>query len=53
MEFSELVKKRYSVRKFTDEQISDEDIQKILDSIYISPTGQNKQPLRIWVIKSW
>ncbi len=52
MEFEKLVKERYSVRKFTDEQVSDEDVRKILDSIYIAPTGQNKQPLRIWTIRS-
>ena len=52
MEFEKLVKERYSVRKFTDEPVSESDISKILDSIYIAPSGQNKQPLRVWTIKS-
>jgi nitroreductase len=52
MQFDRLVNERYSVRKFTEEPVSDEEIQKILDSIYVAPSGQNKQPLRVWTIRS-
>lgn len=50
MEYSELIKKRYSVRKFTDEPIKKEAIDRILDAAHLAPTGCNFQPQRILVI---
>ncbi len=51
MEFNELMKTRYSVRKYKDKEIPDEMIRLLLEAIYIAPTAENKQPLRIWTIK--
>jgi len=52
MEYSELIKKRYSVRKFTDEPVKKEDIDAILEAAHIAPTGCNAQPQRILVINT-
>ena len=52
MSFSELAKKRYSVRKFKDEKVPEDIIKKILYAGYIAPTGKNNQPQRILVIES-
>lgn len=52
MEYSELIKKRYSVRKFTDEPVKKEAIDRILDAAHLAPTGCNFQPQRILVINT-
>ncbi len=51
MEFYELMKTRYSVRKFKNQEVSDEMIQQLLEAVYLAPTAENKQPLRIWTVK--
>lgn len=50
MPFFELAKNRYSVRKFKDTGISDEQINFILEAGRIAPTAHNAQPQRIKVI---
>ena len=52
MEFSELVKERYSVRSFSDRQIEDEKLNKILLAGNSAPTAKNLQPQRIYVVQS-
>ena len=52
MKYSELIKKRYSVRKFTDKPISEEIINSILEAGHLAPTGCNAQPQRILVINT-
>ena len=52
MEFKELMTARYSVRKFTQEQISDAAIRDLLESLRLAPTARNQQPIRAWVIKT-
>jgi nitroreductase len=52
MEYSELIKKRYSVRKFSDEPVKQDAIDRILEAAHIAPTGCNAQPQRILVISS-
>lgn len=52
MEYSELIKKRYSVRSFTDEPVGQEAIDRILEAAHIAPTGCNFQPQRILVINT-
>lgn len=51
MEFKELAKARYSCRKFTDKQISDEQLQEILEIGRLAPTAKNLQEQRIFVIQ--
>ncbi len=52
MEYSELIKNRFSVRSFKDEKISSTDIEVILNAGHLAPTGCNNQPQRIFVIES-
>lgn len=52
MDFLELAKERFSVRKFKDQPISDEHMNRILEAANVAPTGCNYQPQRIYVVKS-
>ena len=52
MNFSELAESRYSVRKFTPEHLSQNEIDLILKTAHIAPTGCNNQPQRILVLNS-
>ena len=52
MTFSELVKSRYSVRKFDARPVEDEKLNAILEAGISAPTAKNVQPVKIWVIKS-
>ena len=52
MNFSELAAERFSVRKFLEKPVSQEIIDKILETGQIAPTGCNFQPQRVLVINS-
>ena len=52
MDLLELLKKRYSVRKFSDKKIEQEKLDLILEAARVAPTAVNYQPQRILVIKS-
>lgn len=52
MEFQELIKQRYSVRKFDGRKVAPSVIEQILAAGHIAPTGCNNQPQRILVINS-
>lgn len=52
MDFKELVKARYSVRKFSDRQIEKETLDTILEAGRLAPTAKNLQPQRIYVMQS-
>ena len=52
MDFLELAKKRFSVRNYTDQQIEQEKLDKILEAARIAPTAANNQPQRIYVLQS-
>lgn len=52
MDFIELSKKRYSVRKFSSQKVEDEKIEKILEAGRIAPTAKNSQSHKIFIIKS-
>ena len=52
MEFIELVKNRYSVRKFTEQPVSEEQLQTLLTAAALAPTGKNVQDFHIYVLKS-
>lgn len=51
MDFLELAKERYSVRKFADREVEQEKIEKIIDAALLAPTAMNKQPFKIFEIK--
>lgn len=50
MDFLNLAKERYSVRKFSDKRIEAEKIELILEAGKLAPTACNFQPQRILVI---
>ena len=52
MDFLELAKERYSVRKMSEEKIKQEDLDKILEAARWSPTAKNMQRQRLLVINT-
>ena len=52
MEFFEVVKNRFSCRKFSQKTVEDEKLEKILEVARLAPTAKNAQPVKIWVIKT-
>ncbi len=52
IDFSELIRQRYSVRKYSDSPVEDEKIKMILEAARVAPTAKNTQPFRIYVLKS-
>lgn len=52
MEFDRVINERFSVRKFSDKEILQKDLDKILEAGRIAPTACNLQPQRIFIIKS-
>ena len=51
MTLIEIIKKRKSVRKFTEEDVSDEDVMEILEAARLAPSGVNKQPWHFIIIR--
>ncbi len=52
MEFMDLVKARYSCRKFTEQAVENDKLQMILEAGRLAPTATNAQPVRIYAVKS-
>lgn len=52
MEFKELIKKRYSCKKYDGNQISSEQLQAILEAGRLAPTAKNLQEQHIYVMQS-
>ncbi len=52
MTFLELAKERYSVRKYKDKPVEQDKIDMILEASRVAPTACNKQPQKIYVVKS-
>ena len=52
MEFNNVIKERYSVRKYKPDMIGEDDLHTILKAGMLAPTGCNYQPQRIYVLKS-
>ena len=52
MEFTSLIRERFSVRDYADKPIEEEKLQAILEAGRIAPTAANKQPQRVYVICS-
>lgn len=51
MDFLQLAKKRYSVRKYESRKVEEEKLLQILEAGRVAPTGANTQPQRFIVIK--
>lgn len=52
MTFSELVKSRYSCRKFAPKPVENEKINAIIQDAIAAPTAKNVQPVMLWVFNS-
>ena len=52
MEFKELIKERYSCKKYDGNQISSEQLQAILEAGRLAPTAKNLQEQHIYVMQS-
>ena len=52
MDFEKVISERYSVRKFKDAKLKQEEIDKIIEAGHIAPTGCNYQSQRVLVIQS-
>ncbi|MGI6071135.1 MAG: nitroreductase family protein [Blautia sp.] len=51
MDFFDIVKKRYSVRKYTDQPVEQEKLDQILTAAHAAPTAANLQPVRLLVVQ--
>ncbi|SFB35509.1 Nitroreductase [Acetitomaculum ruminis DSM 5522] len=52
MEFKEVIKNRYSCKKYSERQVEKEKIEAILNAGRLAPTAKNLQEQRIYVIQS-
>lgn len=52
MEFKQLIKERYSCRQFSDRVVEDNLIEQIIDAADTAPTAVNKQPVKIFWMKT-
>ena len=52
MNFAELCKARYSLRRFSDRPVEQEKLDLILEAAHNAPTAVNFQPQRIFVLRS-
>ena len=51
MDFLHFADERYSCRKFSDREVEQEKIDKILEAAIAAPTAVNLQPYKIWVVR--
>ena len=52
MEFKEVIKNRYSCKKYSDRKIPEEKLTAILEAGRLAPTARNSQEQRIYVLQS-
>ena len=52
MEFSEVIRNRYSCKKFSGRQVQEEKLQTILAAGQVAPTAKNLQEQKIYVVQS-
>ncbi|MDO5848918.1 MAG: nitroreductase family protein [Methanobrevibacter sp.] len=50
MDFDKVINERYSVRGYLDKEVSEEDLNYVLEAATIAPTGVNNQPFKVYVI---
>lgn len=48
----EIMKQRYSVRKYQDRAVEPEKLAQILEAAHVAPSAANLQPVRILVVQS-
>ena len=52
MDFSEVIKNRYSCKKFSGKEVEKEKLAKILEAGRVAPTAKNLQEQHIYVVQS-
>lgn len=52
MDFLSLAKKRYACRKYTAQKVEQAKLDTILEAGRVAPTGANRQPQRLIVVRS-
>lgn len=52
MDFMDLAKARFSVRKYSDRMVEPEKLEQILEAGRMAPTAKNQQPYKIYVLQS-
>ena len=52
MNFAELIKERYSVRKFSNKPIEPEKLNAVLEAARLAPSAKNLQPVHVYVVAS-
>ena len=52
MQFSELIRKRYSVRSYKPDPVPDDKLQQVLEAACLAPTAGNRQPFQFIVIRT-
>ncbi|SFG85320.1 Nitroreductase [Lachnospiraceae bacterium C7] len=52
MEFSEVVKNRYSCKKYSDKKVEKEKLEAILEAGRLAPTAKNLQEQKIYVLET-
>jgi nitroreductase len=50
MQFSELVKKRYSVRSYKPDPVEDDKLEQVLEAARLAPSAANRQPFQLIVV---
>jgi nitroreductase len=50
MDFSQLIRQRYSVRAYAPDPIEEEKLQQVLEAARLAPTAANRQPFQLIVI---
>ena len=50
MDFSDLIRSRYSVRAYKPDPVSDDMLAQVLEAARLAPTAANRQPFRLIVI---
>lgn len=51
-DFLSLASARYSCRGFADKAVPEEMIESVLEAARLAPTAVNKQPVKVWVVRS-
>lgn len=52
MSFLDLATSRYSCRAFTDEPVTQSELDQLLEAVRVAPTAKNTQPVKVWVFRS-
>ena len=52
MEFSDLIRRRYSVRAYRPDPVEEEKLQQVLEAARLAPTAANRQPFRLVVMQT-